>query len=77
MKTTRGCRLVIGALAAVMLSTAGTGCILDSIPPEDAALVGLSWLKDLIIPQSIRLWDYPPDGCYQNGVQVDCATMSN
>jgi len=69
--------LALGVLAAAMFLTTGAGCILDSIPPEDAALVGLSWLKDLVIPDSILLWDYPPDGCYQDGVQVDCATMAN
>jgi hypothetical protein len=62
-------------LAALALGASNWGCIVSDIPPEDAALIGLSWFKDLIIGDKIRLDFTPPDGCYQNGLPVDCATM--
>ena len=77
MRAVRGGRWAMGVMAAGMVLASGTGCALDKIPPWDAAIVGLSWLKDLVIPQNVRLWNYPADGCYQNGVRVDCATMTN
>ena len=62
-------------LVVVTLWSANAGCILEDIPPDAAALVGLSWFKDLVIGDKIRLDFIQPDGCYQNGQRVDCATM--
>ncbi len=65
---------VIGWVLAVVLVCAGNvGC---QVPADWAALVALSWVKDLVIGDKLRI-DFltPPDGCYQNGQMVDCATM--
>jgi hypothetical protein len=63
-------------LMVITLWTGNAGCIVSDIPPEWAALVGLSWFKDFFIGDKLRI-DFltPPDGCYQDGQQVDCATM--
>jgi len=75
MTTTRPWRLLLWVLVALTLGASNVSCIVSDIPAEDAALIGLSWFKDLIIGDKIRLDFTTPDGCYQNGVQVDCATM--
>lgn len=64
-------------LVLVALWTGNVGCIVSDVPAEWVALVGLSWFKDLVIGDKLRI-DYitPPDGCYQNGQQVDCATLN-
>jgi hypothetical protein len=75
MTTTRPWRFLLFVLVTLTLGASNVGCIVSDIPPEDAALIGLSWFKDLVIGDKIRLDFTPPDGCYQNGLQVDCATM--
>lgn len=64
-------------LILVALWTGNVGCIVSDVPAEWVALVGLSWFKDLVIGDKLRI-DFltPPDGCYQNGQQVDCATLN-
>ncbi len=70
-------RFIAFVLVAVTLWTANAGCILSDVPPDAAALVALNWFEDLVIGDKFRI-DFlsPPDGCYQNGQQVDCATMN-
>ncbi|HSW47213.1 MAG TPA: hypothetical protein VLM89_16745 [Phycisphaerae bacterium] len=75
MTIARPARLLIAVLVVLTFGAANVGCILDQIPPEDAALIGLSWFKDLVIGDKIRLDFIPSDGCYRNGVKVDCSTM--
>ena len=75
MTTTRPWRILVFVFVTLILGASNVSCMVSEIPPEDAALIGLSWFKDLIIGDKIRLDFTPPNGCYQNGVQVDCANM--
>jgi hypothetical protein len=64
-------------LIVMTLWIGNAGCIASDVPAEWVALVGLSWFKDLVIGDKLRI-DFltPPDGCYQDGQLVDCATMN-